>query len=116
MDFDYGLMPAINFVVAIGVAWLGAQRVLSLSKISSHAWRKFVERIALEAVVCIAAVVAAGRAFNAIALYRFRAENPPPGAKAVKSNRELKRGCWQRRRQCKPRLAEQCARRTFAGI
>jgi pimeloyl-ACP methyl ester carboxylesterase len=80
MDFDYVVMPTILFVVSAGVIWLSARRVLSLSKDSSHAWRKFVERIALEAVVCIAAVLAGSSAFNAIAIWQYRAANPPPGA------------------------------------
>ena len=93
MDFDYVVMPAILFVVGIGVAWLGARRVLSLSKEPGNTWQKAVKCIALEALACIAAVVAFSSVFNAIALYRFRAANPPPGAFYTVHGRQMHINC-----------------------
>ena len=80
MDFDYVVMPAIIFVVGVAMIWLCVRRILLLSKNSFRVWRKAVELMILSSLVLITAAVAGSSAFNAIALYRFRAENPPPGA------------------------------------
>jgi pimeloyl-ACP methyl ester carboxylesterase len=79
MDLDYVVMPAIVLAVGILIVWLGVRRMLSLSKKGYRTWRKIAERVVLSAVVLVAAAVAASSSFNAIALYRFRALNPPPG-------------------------------------
>jgi pimeloyl-ACP methyl ester carboxylesterase len=80
MDFDYVVLPAIIFLVGILIVALSVRRILSLSTKSYRTWRKIVERTVLAAVVLLVAALAGSSAFNAIALHRFWATNPPPGA------------------------------------
>jgi pimeloyl-ACP methyl ester carboxylesterase len=80
MDLDYIVLPAIFLALGIPVIWLIVRRVHSLSAMRYSAARKVTERIVLSEVVLLATALAGSSAFNAIALYCFRAVNPPPGA------------------------------------
>ena len=79
MDSLYYLVPAFLLTLAILVAWLAARRMRSPATAMQPLWRKAAERIALTvAAVCLLAVAVCG-VYNAIAIYRFRAANPPLG-------------------------------------
>jgi pimeloyl-ACP methyl ester carboxylesterase len=80
VDFDYIVMPAMILVVGILVIWLSLRRMNSLSVRGYGPWRKLAERIVFSVAVLLAAVPSGSSAFNAVALYIFRAANPPPGA------------------------------------
>ena len=79
MDLDYVVIPAAIFVIGIVVVWLCVRRILSLQTKSYRTRRKVAERIVLSMAVLVLATVSGSSAFNAIALHRFRALNPPPG-------------------------------------
>jgi pimeloyl-ACP methyl ester carboxylesterase len=79
MDYLYYLVPAFLLTLAILVAWLAARRMRSPATAMQPLWRKAAERIALTvAAVCLLVVAVCG-VYNAIAIYRFRAANPPLG-------------------------------------
>ncbi len=80
MDLDYVVLPAIILLIGILIIALCVRRFFSLSTKSYRTWRKVLERTVLSVVVLLVAVVAGSSAFNAIALHRFWAVNPPPGA------------------------------------
>jgi len=79
MDLDYVVIPAAIFVVGIVVVWLCVRRILSLQSKSYRMRRKVAERVVLSIAVLVVAALSGCSAFNAIALHRFRALNPPPG-------------------------------------
>jgi pimeloyl-ACP methyl ester carboxylesterase len=73
--------------------WLSVRCIFSLSTKSYRTWRKVTERIILSLVVLLAAAVTGSSAFNAIALYRFRALNPPPGAFYTVNGHKMRMNC-----------------------
>jgi pimeloyl-ACP methyl ester carboxylesterase len=79
MDFNYVVVPALIVLFAALVIWLAIRRIRSLSSKSCRKWRKIVERVVLASIGTVVAVIAITAAFNAIALFVFRARNPPPG-------------------------------------
>ena len=79
MDYLYYLVPAFLLTLAILVAWFAARRMRSPATATQPLWRKAAERIPLTvAAACLLAVAVCG-VYNAIAIYRFRAANPPLG-------------------------------------
>jgi pimeloyl-ACP methyl ester carboxylesterase len=80
VDLDYVAMPALILAVGILVIWLSLRRMSSLSARGYGSWRQLAERIVFSVAVLLAAALAGSSAFNAVALYCFRAVNPPPGA------------------------------------
>lgn len=79
MDFDYVVLPAIILLVGILIVALSVRRIVSLSTKSYRTWRKVVERAVLSVAALVAAFLVGSSSYNAIALHRFFAKNPPPG-------------------------------------
>jgi pimeloyl-ACP methyl ester carboxylesterase len=77
MHVGYVLIPVLFVLMGILVAWLAAQRLLSLRSRSYPRWRKATEGVVLSLLALAAVLVAGSSAFNAVALYRFR--QSPPG-------------------------------------
>jgi len=80
MDFDYVVMPAILFVVALLVIWRSIRRIRSLKVQNYRTWRRNTERVVLSLIILLVAVTAGSSAFNAVALQVARLSNPPDGA------------------------------------
>ncbi len=93
MDFDYVVFPALILVFGILVIWLSIRRILTLSSQVSRRWRRVAERIVLSAVVLVATAVAGCASYNAIALYWFRAHNPPPGVAYLVNGHKMRMAC-----------------------
>lgn len=79
MDFDYVVIPAALLVVGFLVIWLSLRRMRALSTKHYSTGRKVAERIVLSCVVLAVAAVAGSSVWNAVALHRFWARNPPRG-------------------------------------
>jgi len=79
VDFDYVVLPAIILLTGILIVWFCVRRIVALSNKIYHSLRRVAERAILFPVAMIVAGVAGTSAYNAIALFCFRAANPPPG-------------------------------------
>jgi pimeloyl-ACP methyl ester carboxylesterase len=79
MDSLYYLVPAFLLTLAILVAWLAVRRARSPATATQPLWRKAAERIPLTVAALGLLAVALCGVYNAIAIQRFRAANPPLG-------------------------------------
>ncbi len=93
MDSLYYLVPVLLLMLAILVAWLAVRRALSPATAMQPLWRKAAERIPLTvAAMCLFAVAVCG-VYNAIAIQRFRAANPPLGRLYAVHGRQMHLYC-----------------------
>jgi pimeloyl-ACP methyl ester carboxylesterase len=76
MDFDYVVVPCLIVVVAILISWLCIRRILALRAKGYRKWRRTTERVVLSLVVLVAVAIGASTAFNALAIYHYRATIP----------------------------------------
>jgi pimeloyl-ACP methyl ester carboxylesterase len=79
MDFEYFAGPAFLLLFGSFVGWLGIRQMRSLRARSSSPWMRVVDGSILSVLVVGSFALASIASFNALALLRFRALNPPPG-------------------------------------
>jgi len=93
MDFDYVVMPAVIFVIALLLVWFCIRRVRAISAKDYRPWWKVAERAVLSFIVLLAILLGGSSSFNAIKLYRFRSTNPPPGSFYSVDGRKMRINC-----------------------
>lgn len=93
MDFDYVVMPAVIFVVALLLVWFCIRRMRAISARDYRPWRKGAERAFLSIIVLLAIALGGSSSFNAIKLYRARSINPPPGTFYSVYGRKMRINC-----------------------
>jgi pimeloyl-ACP methyl ester carboxylesterase len=76
---DYVVLPACIVLCALLILGFTMRRLFSLSSKNYTNSRKLIERIVLTLIVLVTVVLGTTSAYNAIALYSFRKNNPPPG-------------------------------------
>lgn len=76
MDFDHVIAPSLIALVAIFISWLCIRRILALRAKDYRIWRRVTESVALSFVVLVAVAVGASTAFNALAIFYYRATMP----------------------------------------
>lgn len=76
MDFDHVIAPSLIALVAIVISWLCIRRILALRAKGYRIWRRVTERVVLSFVVLVAVAVGASTAFNALAIFYYRATMP----------------------------------------
>jgi pimeloyl-ACP methyl ester carboxylesterase len=93
LDLDSLAFP-IAFVLLGAIAiWLAVKRLLSPTLRSRSLIRRLLERIALAAVLLVATAIAAGSAWNAIALRIFWARHPRPGESYIVGGHAMHINC-----------------------
>ncbi|MGO9336549.1 MAG: alpha/beta hydrolase [Terracidiphilus sp.] len=93
MDFEYFAAPAVLSLICIMIGWLSVRHLRSLpAKLSSRAFRAF-DRLILFAMIFGSAVLAVSAGYNAVALFRFREFNQPPGQFYLVNGHRMRLDC-----------------------
>ncbi|MGD0578113.1 MAG: alpha/beta hydrolase [Bryobacteraceae bacterium] len=79
MDSLYIAVPALLLLLWFLAAWFSVRRVRSLSASSRPGWRRAAEGLVLSLALLLLGAVAGNSAYNAVAIQRFLATNPPRG-------------------------------------
>jgi pimeloyl-ACP methyl ester carboxylesterase len=79
MDTLYSLVPVLLLIPATLVAWLAVRRARSPATATQPLWRKAAERVPLTVAALALLALALCGVYNAIAIRRFLAANPPLG-------------------------------------
>ena len=79
VDSLYIAVPALLLLLWFLAAWFSVRRVRSLSANSRPGWRTAAEGLALSLALLLLGAVAANGVYNAVAIQRFLATNPPRG-------------------------------------
>jgi pimeloyl-ACP methyl ester carboxylesterase len=80
MDFNYVVLPALIVSCALLIIWGCVHRLRSVASLRYARWRRLTEWGVLALLVVAMAGVAASSTINAVLLWQYRRNHPPPGS------------------------------------
>jgi pimeloyl-ACP methyl ester carboxylesterase len=93
MDFEYFGAPAILLLIGSLVAFFVIRHMRSRPTKPSSRWMRLVDRSILLVLLMGSVALAASSSFNALALLRFRALNPPAGEMVLVNGYKMHLNC-----------------------